>query len=101
MNDPLNTLLIGIAVIAFLVLLFWPNVGVFTVFKKRKSISKRVLIEDALKHLYNCEYSNINCTMNSIAGNLSITADDAAEVAAHLESMRPLSARAWKCFSVS
>jgi DtxR family Mn-dependent transcriptional regulator len=87
MNDPLTTLLIGTSLIALFMFLFLPKSGVFTVWKKRKSISKRVLIEDALKHLYNCEYSNINCTLNSIAGNLSITADDAAELIARLETM--------------
>jgi DtxR family Mn-dependent transcriptional regulator len=87
MNDPLTTLLIGTSLIALFMFLFLPKTGVFTVWKKRKSISKRVLIEDALKHLYNCEYSNIHCTLNSIAGNLSITADDAAELIARLETM--------------
>jgi len=87
MNDPLTTLLIGTSVVALFMFLFLPKTGVFTVWKKRKNISKRVLIEDALKHLYNCEYSNINCTLNSIAGNLSIPADDAAELIARLEAM--------------
>jgi DtxR family Mn-dependent transcriptional regulator len=87
MNDPLTTLLIGTALIVLFVFLFWPKIGLFTIRKKRKSISNRVLIEDALKHLYNSEYNNINCTLNSIAGSLSITADDSAELIASLETM--------------
>ena len=78
MYNPLTTLLIGIAIMAISLFFFWPKTGVFAIRKKRKSFSKRVLIEDALKHLYNCEYSNINCTLNSIAGTLSIPADDAS-----------------------
>ena len=93
MNNPVTTLLIGTAIIAVFMFFFWPQTGVFTVWKKRKSISKRVLIEDALKHLYNCEYSNINCTLNSIAGNLSIPADDTAELIARLETMGLITSR--------
>ncbi|MEJ2193598.1 MAG: metal-dependent transcriptional regulator [Ignavibacteriaceae bacterium] len=87
MYNPLTTLLIGIAIMAISLFFFWPKTGVFAIRKKRKSFSKRVLIEDALKHLYNCEYSNINCTLNSIAGTLSIPVDDAAKLTARLESM--------------
>ena len=87
MNDPLITLIIGTFIIALSLYFFWPKTGVLAVRKRRKSLSKRVLIEDALKHLYNCEYSNIGCTLNSIAGNLSISADDAAQLTARLETM--------------
>ncbi|MCZ6702001.1 MAG: FeoA domain-containing protein [Ignavibacteria bacterium] len=87
MNDPLTILLIGTTIMVFLMFFFWPKTGVFAIWKNRKSISKRVLIEDSLKHLYNCEYSNINCTLNSIAGSLSIPADDAVQLIARLESM--------------
>jgi DtxR family Mn-dependent transcriptional regulator len=45
------------------------------------------LIEDSLKHLYNCEYNGINCTLNSVAGNLSISADEAAKVVKKLEEL--------------
>jgi len=87
MNNPLTTLIIGITILAISLFLFWPQTGVFAIWKKRKRISKRVLIEDALKHLYNCEYSNINCSLNSVAGNLTIPVDDTAQLIARLESM--------------
>jgi DtxR family Mn-dependent transcriptional regulator len=45
------------------------------------------LIEDSLKHLYNCEYNGINCTLNSVAGNVSISADEAAKVVKKLEEL--------------
>jgi len=53
----------------------------------------KVLIEDALKYLYNCEYNGINCTLNSVAGNLSISADDATDIISRLESMGLVSAK--------
>jgi DtxR family Mn-dependent transcriptional regulator len=44
-------------------------------------------MEDALKHLYDCEYKKLVCTSQSIAGALSISADDATELLARLEGL--------------
>lgn len=87
MTDPLITLLIGTGIILLGVISFLPEKGLLAKMKRSKTISKRVLIEDALKHLYNCEYSGISCTLNSIAGKLSISENDAAELATQLEDM--------------
>jgi DtxR family Mn-dependent transcriptional regulator len=37
--------------------------------------------------MYNCEYNNIGCTLNSIAGKLSISEDEAAELITKLEDL--------------
>jgi DtxR family Mn-dependent transcriptional regulator len=87
MTDPLITFLVGSAIILLAVVSFFPGKGLIARMKRSKSISKRVLIEDALKHLYNCEYSGVSCTLNSIAGKLSISDDEAAELIAKLEEM--------------
>ena len=87
MNEPLMLLTIGIFAIIIFILLFYPNKGIVSVWKKSRYANKKVLIEDALKYLYNCEYNNINCTLNGIAGNLSISADDATDIISRLESM--------------
>ncbi|MBK7632554.1 MAG: metal-dependent transcriptional regulator [Ignavibacteriales bacterium] len=93
MNEPLMLLTIGIILIIIFVLLFYPNKGIISVWKKSRSANKKVLIEDALKYLYNCEYNNISCTLNGIAGNLSISADDATDIISRLESMGLVSAK--------
>ena len=93
MNEPLVFLIIGIMVILILILLFYPNKGIISVWKKSRYANKKVLIEDALKYLYNCEYNGINCTLNGIAGNLSISADDATGIISGLESMGLVSAK--------
>lgn len=93
MNEPLVFLIIGIMVILILILLFYPNKGIISVWKKSRYANKKVLIEDALKYLYNCEYNGINCTLNGIAGNLSISADDATGIITGLESMGLVSAK--------
>jgi DtxR family Mn-dependent transcriptional regulator len=91
MTDPIITLLIGSGIILFAVVSFFPQRGLVARMKRSKTISKRVLIEDALKHLYNCEYNGIGCTLNSVAGKLSISEDEAAELIIKLENMGMLS----------
>lgn len=93
MNEPLILLVIGIIILLMIVLLFYPSKGIIAVWKKSNYANKKVLIEDALKYLYNCEYNGINCTLNSVAGNLSISADDATDIISRLESMGLVSAK--------
>ncbi len=87
MNEPLVLLIIGFIVVMFFIILFYPDKGLVAVWKRSNYSTKKVLIEDALKYLYNCEYNNINCTLSAIAGNLSVSADDAAGIITKLESM--------------
>jgi DtxR family Mn-dependent transcriptional regulator len=87
MINPLTALLIGAGVIIVLMFIFWPQKGWIAWQMRSKSDKRKVLIENSLKHLYNCEYDRISCTLNSIAGNLSISADDAASVTAKLEEL--------------
>ena len=93
MYGPLVLLIIGILVMLILVLLFYPNKGIMFVWKKSRYANKKILMEDALKYLYNCEYNNSSCSLNGIAGNLSISADDATDIIARLESMGLVSAK--------
>jgi len=87
MTDPLITLIVGSSVILLAVISFFPQRGIIARMRRSKSISKRVAIEDALKHLYNCEYNGVSCTINSVAGRLTISRDEAAELIAKLEDM--------------
>ena len=56
MIDPVLALTVAVVGGAALVLLFWPGVGLFWRLLRLLRTSDRVLIEDALKHLYDCEY---------------------------------------------
>jgi DtxR family transcriptional regulator, Mn-dependent transcriptional regulator len=87
MINPILALTIGVILLAIPFLLYWPQKGIIAKWKRSKSNEQRILIEDALKHLYNCEYNEINCTLNSVAGNLSISADEAAKVVKKLEEL--------------
>lgn len=87
MVDPLTSLIVGFVIILFLIWIYLPGKGLLARWKRSKKNTHRVLIEDSLKHLYNCEYNGINCTLNSVAGNVSISADEAAKVINKLEEL--------------
>ncbi|MCU0342527.1 MAG: DtxR family transcriptional regulator [Ignavibacterium sp.] len=87
MNEPLILLTLGVIALLIFLLLFYPNKGIIALWRKSRYASKKVLIEDALKYLYNCEYNNSVCSLNGIAGNLSISADEATDIISRLESM--------------
>jgi len=87
MSEPLMLLIIGLISVIIIILLFLPDKGIIAAIKKSKYATKKVLIEDALKYLYNCEYNQTTCTLNGIAGNLSISADEATDIISKLESL--------------
>lgn len=70
MNDPLVTLTITALVGVMGAWLFWPDKGFFWRWQQARQMTQRVLIEDALKHLHDCEYQGRVPTVQSIAGAL-------------------------------
>ena len=85
--DPFILLLIGTAILLILLALFNPKNGVLKYLEKSKLDSARVLIEDSLKHIYDCEYNQNTSSINSLAGNLNISTDKAAKLISKLEEM--------------
>jgi DtxR family Mn-dependent transcriptional regulator len=47
-------------------------------------LSERVLMEDALKHVFTCESVGRECTLQSVAGQLEVSAGRAADLTARL-----------------
>lgn len=80
-------LLAGTLSAVVLVWIFWPGKGLLSLLTRARMISRRVLLEDALKFIYDCEYRNIPCDLNSVAGNLSVSTDKAAKLLDRLHSM--------------
>ncbi len=76
-----------VIVIGLFLLFFTPKIGLMAKRKNSKNLSGRIYVEDALKHLYDCEDKEINCTIKSIAESLNISRDIAAKVAENIESM--------------
>ena len=87
MVDPGIALIVGSLLIALLLLLFLPRRGVVARWEQFRRSSSRVLAEDALKHIYDCEYKNVTSSLESVAGALAISGDKAARLLSRLEAM--------------
>ncbi|MCA9664373.1 MAG: FeoA domain-containing protein [Myxococcales bacterium] len=75
---------VGLVVIALPLLLFFRPWGLYWRLRRALRSDERVLVEDALKHLYSAEASEQSCTLDSLAGTLSIGRGRAAQVAGRL-----------------
>ncbi len=71
--DPLTALLVAGLVTAVLAVFFWPRLGLVPRWRRERRMTKRVLSEDALKHIYNRELAGRQPSMESIAGALNIS----------------------------
>jgi DtxR family transcriptional regulator, Mn-dependent transcriptional regulator len=87
MIHPLTALMIASISIIIILIFFYPERGILALWRRARKNSERVLIEDALKHIYNYEYNDIDCTIHSIAGNLSISGDRASKLIEKLVSL--------------
>ncbi len=87
MQNPLLAIILGLFFISFVLFIFWPVKGVLPRLRKRRLSNKRVQIENALKHLHDYEYRGVKSTLDSIAGNLSISGDNTAKLLTLLEKM--------------
>lgn len=93
MTDPINALIFAGVVAVLFAALLWPRFGVLARWRRMRLSSRRVLIEDALKHLYDFEYRKIACTRQSIAGALAAGEDEATRVLDRLVTMGLVLAR--------
>ncbi len=73
--------------LAFLIWFFLPEKGLYSIIKKSKLNKERILLEDALKYIFDCEYKDIVCHVESIAENLNISEDSTKEILDKLVKM--------------
>ena len=66
-------------------LLCWPRRGLLWRLQKALRRTERVLLEDALKHLFDFEYRGAHPSLESVAGVLEVSTQKAAELLARLE----------------
>ncbi|MBK5109266.1 MAG: metal-dependent transcriptional regulator, partial [Anaerolineales bacterium] len=87
MPEPLIAILIaaGLTLIAWI--LFRPQQGLVPRWQKARQVTNRVLLEDALKHVQRCERYGDKSSLQSIAGALDISLNQAAQIANELQSM--------------
>jgi DtxR family Mn-dependent transcriptional regulator len=87
MPDPAFALLVfGIAVTAAIASL-WPRIGLAPRLRRLLRLSERVLLEDAVKHIYTCERTNRVCSLESLAGRLEVSRARAAALLSRLTAM--------------
>lgn len=87
MPAALLALLTAVALTGLAVLLFWPAWGLFWRWSRGLEASDRVRVEDALKHLWDCEYRQHPGTLQSLAGTLGLSGQRAAALVQRLERL--------------
>jgi DtxR family Mn-dependent transcriptional regulator len=87
MSDPRFSLLVGLAVLAVLLLLFWPGVGLVARWRRAMRLSERVRTEDALKHLQDLEYRHQTPSLQSLSGALGLPPARAVELLSRMEAL--------------
>ncbi len=75
------------------VILFVPRTGIVARLRRSNREAARVLREDALKHVYHCEYSGIVCTPDSLAGALGLSRNVAVSLLEELGRRKLISYR--------
>ncbi len=85
MVDPLLALVLFALLVGALVALAWPRTGGLARIRRGRLAQERVRMEDALKHLFKCEYRDRSATLVSVAGALEAGQSTAAET---LERLR-------------
>ena len=86
MVDPLEALIWATGISVILGLLFGPQTGFFWIFRRVRRLTGRVVIEDALKHLFDFEYRDQSVTVESLAGALEMSQNAATDIVMRAES---------------
>jgi len=84
-QGPLLALLVAGLLTAAIIVVFRPVRGYLWRWLRARRASERVLIEDALKHLFDCEYKGLTANLQSVAGALAISGNQTAEILHRLE----------------
>lgn len=88
---PGSALIIGVIFVLLLVWFFWPNKGGMALITKLSQNNKRVLLEDALKFIFDCEYHKKDCTIERVAEHLNISDEKAEKLIDRLTEMELIS----------
>ncbi len=87
MVNPLAALFVAFAIASIAALLFWPVRGLYWRWEHVLRASDRVLSEDALKFLFDCEYRDLTGTLHGLTGALGISDKRAAALLERLQEL--------------
>ncbi len=82
---PAILLLIGIGFLAVTAVIIWPETGLWARWQQARLMTDRARREDALKHIHNCQENGRRPTVESVAGALHISTNDAAELLTQMQ----------------
>lgn len=91
MPDPLSSLIVGLLLVGLLTTLFWPQRGLISRVGQMRQMSRRVMREDALKHMQKAELKGQRASIQSVAGALETSVNQAAQLLAEMEEAELLS----------
>lgn len=80
MVDPVIALAVFGVLVVICALLLWPRWGLASRLRRMSHMSERVLLEDALKHVYTCESIGRETSLESLAGQLEVSTGRAADL---------------------
>jgi DtxR family Mn-dependent transcriptional regulator len=83
--ENLITLVIGLAVVAVVAWVFFPERGFLARLRYARQVTNKTRREDAIKHIFDCETSGRKTSLHSIAGALHISVDEAHTLIAELD----------------
>ncbi len=72
---PLFLLLVGLAIVLFLIWIFLPEKGLIAFIEKSKRANEKIHLEDTLKFLFDYEYKNKICTKKKVQEKLELPDD--------------------------
>lgn len=87
MPNPIIGLAVGIFVLLVLFVVFKPDDGLYFRWKRAQILSERALSEDALKHLFMCAQEKNKASVESLAGVLKVSRDQAMSILNNLEKL--------------
>ena len=87
MIEPGSALLISGLLALVVALLFWPVRGYLWRWQRLRRLTTRIYLEDAVKHLYNCQYRGQTPSVESLSGALQISGSRAAELLIQLQTV--------------
>jgi DtxR family Mn-dependent transcriptional regulator len=80
MGSPIINLIVFVVLASAVVALWWPGAGLFPQARRRRASAGRVMMEDALKHIYHGGYGGQTASISSVAGALQTSTDDVVGV---------------------
>ncbi len=86
--SPIEALILFLISMAVIMIIVWPERGLWFRFKRAMRNNQRILMEDALKEIYESERNQQAYSVKSLAGSLTISVDQMTSVLHDLNELK-------------